>query len=46
MVMKFNNDAKVKLHLEQFLTSKEQKFYERGIMMLPEGWQKIIDNNG
>ena len=40
---KFNNDDNVKLHLEQFYASKEQKFYERGIMRLPERWQKVND---
>ena len=42
---KFNNDADIKLHLEQFFTSKEQKFYECDIMILPERWHKVIDNN-
>ena len=26
--------------------SKDQKFYERGIMLLPERWQKVLDQNG
>ncbi|KAK6039180.1 hypothetical protein COOONC_23315 [Cooperia oncophora] len=29
-----------------FFANKNQKFYERGIMMLPERWQKVIDKNG
>ena len=28
-----------------FFANKNQKFYERGIMMLPERWQKVIDQN-
>ncbi|GFW35236.1 histone-lysine N-methyltransferase SETMAR [Trichonephila clavipes] len=42
----FNNDDDVKLYLIQFFANKNQKFYERGIMMLPERWQKVIDQNG
>ena len=30
----------------QFFANKNQTFYERGIMMLPERWQKVIDQNG
>lgn len=26
-------------------TRKEQKFYKRGIMLLPEMWQKVLDQN-
>ena len=33
-------------YLIQFFANKNQKFYERGIMMLPERWQKVIDQNG
>ena len=32
----FNNDDHIKSYLIQFLANKNQKFYERGIMMLPE----------
>ena len=42
----FNNDDDIKSYLIQFFANKNQKFYERGIMMLPERWQKIIDQNG
>ena len=31
--------------LIQFFANRNQKFYERGIMMLPERWQKVIDQN-
>lgn len=43
---KFKNDEDVKSHLIQFFNDKKQKFYEDGIMMLPERWQKVIDNKG
>ena len=42
----FNNDDDIKSYLIQFFANKNQKFYEDGIMMLPERWQKVIDQNG
>ena len=42
----FDNDDDIKSYLIQFFANKNQKFYERGIMMLPERWQKVIDQNG
>jgi len=42
----FNDDDAVKSYLVQFFASKNQKFYERGIMKLIERWQKVIDQNG
>ena len=42
----FNGDEAVKSHLVQFFADKDQKFYERGIMKLPERWQKVIEQNG
>lgn len=36
----------VKSHLIQFFAGKNRKFYEHGIMTLPERWQKVIDKNG
>ena len=32
----FNDDEAVKSHLVQFFADKDEKFYERGIMKLPE----------
>ena len=42
----FNDDEAVKSHLVQFFDDKDQKFCERGITNLPEGWQKVIERNG
>ena len=42
----FDDDEAVKSHLVQFFADKDQKFYERGIMKLPEIWQKFIEQNG
>ncbi|GFU49196.1 histone-lysine N-methyltransferase SETMAR [Trichonephila clavipes] len=39
----FNND--VKSYLIQFFANENQKFFECGIMMLPERWQKVINQN-
>ncbi|KAG6803711.1 Ammar1 transposase [Apis mellifera caucasica] len=39
----FNNDDDIKSYLIQFFANKNHKFYECGIMMLPERWQKVID---
>lgn len=33
-------------HLSQFFAQKPRKFYTDGIMVLPEKWRKIIDQNG
>ncbi|KOX76031.1 hypothetical protein WN51_12518 [Melipona quadrifasciata] len=41
----FNDADDVKLHLIQFFAGKNQKFYEHGIMTLPERWQNVIDKN-
>ncbi|GFW49169.1 histone-lysine N-methyltransferase SETMAR [Trichonephila clavipes] len=42
----FTSNEEVKNHLDQFFASKDQKFYECGIMLLPERWQKVLDLNG
>ena len=42
----FNDDEALKSHLVQFFADKDQKFYERGIMKLPERWHKVIEQNG
>ena len=33
-------------HLFQFFAQKSQKLYSDRIMILPEKWQKVIDQNG
>ena len=43
---KFKNYDDVKSYLIQFFAYKNKKFYEREIIMLPERWQKVIDQNG
>ncbi|XP_011883505.1 PREDICTED: histone-lysine N-methyltransferase SETMAR-like [Vollenhovia emeryi] len=42
----FDSDEAIKEYLIQFFAGKEQSFYERGIMQLPERWQKVIDQSG
>ena len=41
-----NDDEAEKSHLVQFFADKDQKFYERGILKLPERWQKVIEETG
>ena len=43
---KFQDGKEVKTQLEQFFALKNKEFYEKGIMILPEKWQKVTDNNG
>jgi len=38
----FDNDKAIKSQLDQFFADKNQKFYECGIIMLAERWQKVI----
>ena len=42
----FDLDEVVKNELIQFFASKNQTFYESGIMKLTEKWQKVIEQNG
>ena len=39
----FNDDETVKSHLVQFFAYKDQKFYQRGNIKLPERWRKVIE---
>ena len=34
-----------KRHLEQYFAQKYKKFWEDGIMKLPEKWQKVVEQN-
>ena len=42
----FDSNKAVKNELIQFFASKNQTFYESGIMKLTERWQKVIEQNG
>ncbi|GFU34488.1 mariner Mos1 transposase [Trichonephila clavipes] len=42
----FTSNEEVKNPLDQFFACKDQKLYERGVMLLPERWQKVLDTNG
>ena len=42
----FDSNEAVKNELIQFFASKNQTFYESGIMKLTVRWQKIIEQNG
>ena len=42
----FKNSDEVRNCIDEFLDSKDEGFYTRGIHLLPEKWQKVIDSNG
>ena len=42
----FNSLEDCKRHPEQFFARKDKKFWEDGIMKLPEKWQKVVEQNG
>ena len=42
----FDSNEAAKNELIQFFASKNQTFYESGIMKLTERWQKVIEQNG
>ena len=42
----FNSLEDCKRHLEQFFAQKAGKFWEDGIMKLPEKWQKVVEQKG
>ena len=42
----FNSLEDCKRHLEEFFAQKDKKFWEDGIMKLPEKWQKVVEENG
>ena len=42
----FSSLEDCKRHLEQFFAQKDKKFWEDGIMKLPEKWQKVVKQKG
>lgn len=42
----FKNRADVTECIDKFFASKEENFYFKGIHMLPEKWQKVINSDG
>ena len=42
----FNSLEDCKRHLEQFFAQKDKKFWEDGIMKLPEKWQRVVEQKG
>lgn len=43
---KFEMDDDVKMELEKFFESKDELFYQNGILKLPSRWEQIVNNNG
>ena len=42
----FNDNEAVKSHLIQLFVDRDQKFYERGVVKLPDRWQNLIEQSG
>ena len=42
----FNALEDYKRHLEQLFAPKDKKFWEDGVMKLPERWQEVVEQNG
>ena len=42
----FENEQHIKKELDLFFESQPVAFYERGIRMLPDRWEKVIINKG
>ena len=42
----FNSLEDCKNYLEIVFAQKDKKFWENGIMKLPEWWQKVVEQNG
>ena len=43
---RFNEEKDVRNCIDNFLASKQEKFFADGIKKLPERWQKVIDADG
>ena len=42
---KFQFPGRLQNHLEQFFAQNDKKFWEDGIMKLPEKCQKVVEQN-
>jgi len=42
----FDSLKACKNHLEQFISQKDAKFWENGIMKIPQRWRKVVEQNG
>ncbi|EZA47555.1 Histone-lysine N-methyltransferase SETMAR [Ooceraea biroi] len=40
------NSVDDQMYLKDFFAQKSRDFYKRGIMSLPERWQKVVDQDG
>lgn len=44
--MTFASSEHLKMFLDEFFARKPHNFYQRGIMQLPERWERVINQNG
>lgn len=42
----FHNSEEVRKWIDDFIASKDKEFFYRGIHLLPEKWEKVIENCG
>lgn len=42
----FSNAADVRKWIDEWIASKDDSFFRRGIRMLPERWEKVVENDG
>jgi hypothetical protein len=43
---RFRNAEEVRKLVDEWISSKDDSFYRRGIQLLPEKWQKVVENDG
>jgi len=42
----FQSYEQVQNWIDSWIASKDEQFFQRGIRLLPERWQKVVENNG
>jgi len=42
----FFNYEEVQKWVDEWITLKDTVFYHRGIVLLPERWEKVVENGG
>jgi len=42
----FTSYEGTKKWIDSWIAAKEMSFFQRGIQMLPEGWEKVVSSDG
>lgn len=45
-IMLYRTKEMMQVYIEEFISSKSEKFFNDGIHLLPERWQEVIDKKG